>query len=197
MKEKCPSCNQKTIRFFQKTLMHGTFKTRCNNCGSILITTPKWNLTLFIPTTILFMLMLLFFIFDNTLLLLSTLGVNLVYVLVIYKLIPLAVPVYNVPIPDIAELGFLRNNMLLFKKDNALEAIGILENKNIKILGIDSFIIKGKTIQPYMDYSSDYSRVYKEIDSFNQARNDILAFSDHNEDFVFEIGHEYFLDTTT
>jgi hypothetical protein len=50
-----------------------------------------------------------------------------------------------------------RHGILLLSADHACDMIQRAEKRRIEILGIDSFILKGDTIQPNMENSIDFS----------------------------------------
>ena len=72
----------------------------------------------------------------------------------------------------------------------AMDAIKIIqkcEEKQIKILGFDSFRISDNHIQPFMEYSPNYSDLPQEM-TWGRAIEDINSYSDLG--FVFEIVYE-------
>lgn len=63
--------------------------------------------------------------------------------------------------------AIIRNNMMLFSKENALDFIQACENHDIKILGIDGFYLTGDKIQPSMENSIDFSSSYYKLKGRN------------------------------
>lgn len=93
---------------------------------------------------------------------------------------------------DIIEKEFLekvirRNNLFLYKKDDALVVIERCKQQNVWILGIDSFLISGDYIQPFLEYSSDYSNLDKKNDVWKVASQFIADMIKKNNELVFEI----------
>lgn len=83
--------------------------------------------------------------------------------------------------------GIVRYGMFLFPKDIALEVITRCKELNIRILGIDTFLLIGLGIQPFQEYSPDYSYVDRHIDIWKKAQDFIISTTNVNSLFVFEI----------
>jgi hypothetical protein len=79
--------------------------------------------------------------------------------------------------------AIIRGGLMLFTKNDALQFLKECQKQNLKILGIDSFILLGEKIQPSMENSIDFSKTYK-TDNFETAEEFIRTRSD---DFYFEI----------
>ncbi len=87
----------------------------------------------------------------------------------------------------VLELGVKRNNIVLHDEANAIGVIDLLERENVKLFGFDTFLLFGEKIQPFMEYSPDYSKT-KQIDNvYELARTELKKFSAINNQFVFEI----------
>ncbi|PKK95198.1 MAG: hypothetical protein CVV60_02515 [Tenericutes bacterium HGW-Tenericutes-5] len=93
---------------------------------------------------------------------------------------------------DIIEKEFIenairRNNLFLYNKEDALAVIERCKQLNIWILGIDSFVIRGDYIIPFLEYSSDYSDLGKNNNVWKVASNFIADMIKKNSELVFEI----------
>ena len=93
-------------------------------------------------------------------------------------------------IDEIKDLAFRVHNLFLYTKDNAIKAIDILQQNRIQIYGIDSFIIKEETIQPFMEYSPDYSNIESNRNIYTLAKEDLIKAFNYNSNFVFELVYE-------
>jgi hypothetical protein len=47
--------------------------------------------------------------------------------------------------------------VMTLSASDACEMIGRAKHENVRVLGIDSFVIRGVSIQPFMEHSIDYS----------------------------------------
>jgi hypothetical protein len=84
------------------------------------------------------------------------------------------------------EKAIIRNNMMLFSKENAMAFIKACEGHNIKILGIDGFYLYNDKIQPSMEDSVDFTS-----SNYKLKGNDI--FTDANE-FLISKGTNLFFE---
>ncbi|MCL2707439.1 MAG: hypothetical protein FWE97_04700 [Dehalococcoidia bacterium] len=74
--------------------------------------------------------------------------------------------------------------MRLYFYNNAADVITECETQQIKVLGINSFKLSARGIQPFMEYSPDYSKLEKH-QTWGKAREDIFNYSEM--DLVFEV----------
>lgn len=77
--------------------------------------------------------------------------------------------------------------MRFYFYEDAVDIINKCQKKQIKVLGFDAFKLSAKGIQPFMEFSRDYSSIEKYI-AWNKAREDLKHFS--GTDLVFEIIYE-------
>jgi len=77
-----------------------------------------------------------------------------------------------------------RGGVTLFKKIDALGFIETCATKNLKVLGIDAFLLLGEAIQPSMENSIDFTTSSFKGNPIQSAR-DHLTRSDDN--LYFEI----------
>ena len=77
--------------------------------------------------------------------------------------------------------------MRFYFYSNAISVIDECESQQIKILGFNSFKLAAQGIQPFMEFSPDYSTLDKKL-TWSKAREDISNYS--KMDFVFEIVYE-------
>jgi len=87
------------------------------------------------------------------------------------------------------------SNIILLSKDEAIEYIEKCRENNIDILGFDVFLVyEDERIQPFLEYSKDYSDSYHN----NRSRNWDIAINDINEankinnKFVYEVVEKSF-----
>lgn len=85
------------------------------------------------------------------------------------------------------EKAIRRNNLFLYNKEDALAVIERCKQYHIWILGIDSFVIRGDYIQPFLEYSSDYSNLVKNNNVWKIASNFIADMIKKNSELIFEI----------
>jgi len=88
---------------------------------------------------------------------------------------------------EFLEKAILRNNLFLYNKEDALAVIERCKQYNIWILGIDSFVIRDDYIQPFLEYSSDYSDLGKNNNVWKDASSFITDTIKKNNELVFEI----------
>lgn len=88
------------------------------------------------------------------------------------------------------DIAIKRNKLFLYNKENALAVIERCKQLNIWILGIDAFIITGKYIQPYLEYSSDYSSLNRKHDIWSIASDFIKNMIKENDQLIFEVGYD-------
>lgn len=93
-------------------------------------------------------------------------------------------------VAKLKDLSFERYNMLLYTKDTVLLAINILQNNGIQLYGFDSFIIKDESIQPFLEFSPDYSNIKSREDIYIIAKQDVIKAYSNNSEFVFELVYE-------
>ncbi len=93
----------------------------------------------------------------------------------------------NVVEKEFFNKGYVRYGMFIFSKEVALEVITRCKELNIRILGIDTFLLIGRGIQPFQEYSPDYSYVDRHMDIWKKAQDFIISTSNVNSLFVFEI----------
>ena len=72
----------------------------------------------------------------------------------------------------------------LYRYDDAVKVIDECEARQIKIWGFDSFKLVPPGIQPFMEFSPDYSKIEASL-TWQKAREDIEKCS--HMDFVFEV----------
>lgn len=48
-KFECPSCKQKSVSLWRKSMLNSTICDRCPNCGAWIGTTVLWNVVSFLP----------------------------------------------------------------------------------------------------------------------------------------------------
>ena len=88
----------------------------------------------------------------------------------------------------------LHRELFLFRANDAIDFIGRCHELGRPILGIDSFRLSGESIQPFMEYSVDYSSVAWSMthsgseDIWQEAETFIRSHSEL--ELVFEIVHE-------
>ena len=76
-----------------------------------------------------------------------------------------------------------RSGLLLFEPEVACAVVDALEEKGVRILGLDAFAITQTTIQPFMEHSVDLS--YRTDGSWSVARKHLDEKK--NSGFLFEI----------
>ncbi|XMB72625.1 hypothetical protein RJI07_01655 [Mycoplasmatota bacterium WC30] len=96
----------------------------------------------------------------------------------------------NIIEKEFSDIAIKRYNLFLFKMDDALDVIQRCKELKIWIFGIDSFIFKGQGIQPFMEFSPDYSYLNHKNNIWEIASNFIIEASKENEQFVFEIVYD-------
>lgn len=80
--------------------------------------------------------------------------------------------------------ALVKGGVMLFSKENAIQFIRACEKENLKILGVDSFLMFGEKIQPSLENSIDFSTEGIGATVFDQA----AAFVKSKDDkFLFEI----------
>jgi hypothetical protein len=89
------------------------------------------------------------------------------------------------------------NRMSLFSAEKGMEVIDRCKQLNREIYGIDAFILRENTIQPFIDYSIDYSRESDRINrnyygNWEAAKAFLEKFV--NTNFVFEIFFDGYAD---
>lgn len=77
-----------------------------------------------------------------------------------------------------------KGRLRLFFYDDAVKIINECKSRRVKLLGIDSFKISARGIQPFMEYSYDYSDLDIN-ETWDKAYHDISRLKD--SEFVFEI----------
>lgn len=87
---------------------------------------------------------------------------------------------------DYLKKGILRYGILLFDFQTAQEFFEDCKSKGIKILGIDAFILDGKSIQPLMEHSPDYSNLPVK-DTYSSVHEYFQRIGKIGEDYFFEI----------
>jgi hypothetical protein len=85
------------------------------------------------------------------------------------------------------DLGIRRYNLLLFNKDNALIIIEQCKIMRLRIFGIDAFHLDSKWIQPFSEFSSDYSNIKSMKTTWEMAKEHIMKVSTYDNDLVYEI----------
>jgi hypothetical protein len=80
--------------------------------------------------------------------------------------------------------AIIRNGIMLFSKEDAIEFVNNCKNEMIELLGIDCFILGDDWIQPNMENSVDFSNLSVEINRYNKAINFIVT---RDNQFYFEI----------
>ena len=84
--------------------------------------------------------------------------------------------------------AIVRGGIHLFYTEDALKLIKKCREANIKILGIDSFIVSETTTQPLAEYSIDFSTQNSSTENWREAEKFIL--DKQTKGFLFEIVHE-------
>ena len=87
---------------------------------------------------------------------------------------------------EFSYMGIVRGKTPVFRAPEAMKIVQLCYEREIEILGIDSFIITDKTTQPMMENSVDYTTTGKiEPNSWEEAQQFLKRLSDR--DFYFEI----------
>ena len=86
---------------------------------------------------------------------------------------------------EFAHLGVVRGNLSMFRVNEALFLVNKCRERNIRILGIDAFIVNPNTIQPVMEDSPDWSDVEPIEKTWELAET--FFKKHHNSDLYFEI----------
>ena len=76
------------------------------------------------------------------------------------------------------------NGLSLYFYRDAMKIVNECQKKSIKILGLDSFRITAQGIQPFQEFSFDYSNL-KKTETWNAIKRDLNRLSE--SEFVFEI----------
>ena len=71
-----------------------------------------------------------------------------------------------------------------------MKIVNECQKKSIKVLGLDSFRISAQGIQPFQEFSFDYSNL-KKTETWNAIKRDLNRLSE--SEFVFEITYSYCL----
>ena len=76
--------------------------------------------------------------------------------------------------------------IIMLSADDACAMIRRAQREKVRVLGIDAFLIRGETVQPFMEHSNDYSTRGYYLDS---DWDDAVAFigSKMPLGFVFEV----------
>ena len=82
------------------------------------------------------------------------------------------------------EIAVIRNEIVLYSKNDTLLFIEACENNNIKILGIDGFYLFDEKIQPSSENSIDFSSAYYILQS-NSLYTDAIEFLRLKDDTLF------------
>ncbi|MCA9924819.1 MAG: hypothetical protein KC419_08675 [Anaerolineales bacterium] len=84
--------------------------------------------------------------------------------------------------------GTFRGEMFLLPPDITLDFVHECHKKNVEILGIDAFFIKGDAIQPILEHSIDFSSSYYRQKGENIFEDALLFLQDRMHlDIYFEI----------
>lgn len=84
------------------------------------------------------------------------------------------------------EKAISRGKMKMYKLEDAIEFIRLLEKGSIEIMGIDGFKLFGEKIQPFMEYSSNYSGKYG---NWKESIEFINKIAEIDAEIIFEIVH--------
>jgi hypothetical protein len=80
-------------------------------------------------------------------------------------------------------------NMVLFNISASKELLKICRNKNVGLLGIEGFKLKGHLIEPQMDFIADFSQLTHDTDFIKKsidAAEKFLELAKNQEDLLFE-----------
>lgn len=85
------------------------------------------------------------------------------------------------------EKAISRGKMKMYKLEDAIEFIGLLEKEKIEIMGIDGFkIYEDNKIQPFMIYSNNYSGKYG---NWQESIDFVKKVAEADSEIIFEIVH--------
>ena len=84
-----------------------------------------------------------------------------------------------------AHRGILSGGTLLLAVNDALALIDAARTNNHRILGVDSFVVKGSTVEPLLDHILDLSSAVIDHDTWTDAKNFIGSRS--RSGYMFEV----------
>lgn len=80
------------------------------------------------------------------------------------------------------------NGIILLKREDAIDFIDACEDNKVNILGIDGFFLQGKSIQPSLENSVDFTSITQSSnDVYDKARKFIMKSL---PSLYFEVVHE-------
>ena len=78
-----------------------------------------------------------------------------------------------------------RNNLRIYKPEDAIELIKLLEKQKVEIMGMDGFkIYEDNRIQPFMEYSNAYSN---NEGNWEESIEFVTEVSEKDKEIIFEL----------
>lgn len=86
--------------------------------------------------------------------------------------------------------GYTHFGVTAYPLDTACKVIDRCKELGAWIFGVDSLLLLRNEIQPFLEYSSDYSNEDKKTDVWTKAKDFIISANRTNPEFVFEIVYD-------
>ncbi len=88
----------------------------------------------------------------------------------------------KITVDEFSKRSIKRHGIELYNREDAINLVYLCQQENIKVLGIDAFILFGDAIQPSMENSIDLSYEENGYELAKKFLNDRV-----NTEFVYEI----------